>query len=193
MNRPNEQNPGSQAQRVCPWWCCFTFDNFVRRWLQNPVHIVEPYVKPGDSALDVGPGMGYFTIPIARLVGEKGQVIAADLQPEMLAAIKRRAAKAGVLERVRLHQCQADNIGVKGPVDFALAFWMVHEVPDKPRVLSQIAEALKTSGLLLLVEPRIHVSTSAFQKTIEIAQKSGFHINLCPSIFFSHSVLCRKR
>jgi 2-polyprenyl-3-methyl-5-hydroxy-6-metoxy-1,4-benzoquinol methylase len=58
------------AHRVCPPWCCFTFDNVFRRLLQNPNRILKPYVKPGWTVLDVGPGMGYFTIPLAKWSGK---------------------------------------------------------------------------------------------------------------------------
>ena len=51
---------GVRDKHVCPWWLCFTFDNFVRRIFQNPEKIAEPYVHEGDTVLDVGPGMGYF-------------------------------------------------------------------------------------------------------------------------------------
>jgi len=67
-------------KHVCPWWCCFTFDNFLRKLLHNSEKILQPYVAEGNTILDIGPGMGYFTIPLARMVGEKGKVIAADIQ-----------------------------------------------------------------------------------------------------------------
>ena len=82
--------------RVCPWWMCFTFDNLLRRLIQNPEKTIEPYVHPGDTVLDVGPGMGYFSIPLAKKVGEKGKVFAADVQIEMLNALQKRARRANV-------------------------------------------------------------------------------------------------
>ena len=50
-----------------------------RRWVQDPEEIVKPYVRRGSTVLDIGCGMGYFTIPLAGLVGEEGQVIALDI------------------------------------------------------------------------------------------------------------------
>ena len=87
---------------VCPPWCCFTFDNAFRRLLQDPNRILRPYIKQGWTVLDIGPGMGYFTIPMARLVGDTGKIIAADLQQEMLDGVDHRAYKAGVQERIKL-------------------------------------------------------------------------------------------
>jgi ubiquinone/menaquinone biosynthesis C-methylase UbiE len=179
-------------QRVCPWWLCFTFDNFLRRLVQNPERILRPYVKPGWTTLDVGPGIGYFTIPLARLVGSSGNVIAVDLQKEMLEGIRRRALKAGVLDRIQLHQTTPDTIGFKGPVDFCLAFWMVHEVPNRVHLLKEIAAALKPGGLFLLVEPNLHVSRVNFQDTLQAARAAGLVVKDEPHIFFSTSVLLQK-
>jgi ubiquinone/menaquinone biosynthesis C-methylase UbiE len=193
----NERKPESSTQtpvsmQVCPWWCCFTFDNFLRRWLQNPTRVVRPYLKTGDKVLDVGPGMGYFSIPLAKLVGDSGRVIAADLQPQMLNAIQRRAIKAGVEKRIQLHRCRPDQIGVSEKVDFALAFWMVHEVPDKARFLAEIASIVKPGGLFLLCEPKVHVTGQAFAATLQTALKFGFKVVAKPPIFISQAVLLKK-
>ncbi len=120
--------------------------------MQNPEKVLKPYIQEGWTALDVGPGMGYFTITLARLVGAQGTVIAADLQQQMLNTLYKRALKAGVQERIKLHKCLPESIGVTEQVDFALAFWMVHEVPDQKHFLGEIAAILKPGGLLLLAE-----------------------------------------
>jgi ubiquinone/menaquinone biosynthesis C-methylase UbiE len=97
---------------MCPWWLCFTFDNFLRRRFQNPSKIMSSYVKNGYIVLDIGPWMGYFTITIAKLVGPSGKVIAADLQKHMLDAIYRRAVKAGVQSQIIPLQTNPNEIGV---------------------------------------------------------------------------------
>jgi len=57
--------------------------------------------------------MGYFSIPLARMVGETGKVIAADVQPEMLRALWMRAKRAGVEHQIITHLCEADSLGLK--------------------------------------------------------------------------------
>jgi ubiquinone/menaquinone biosynthesis C-methylase UbiE len=113
-------------KHVCPWWLCFTFDNIFRKLIHDPVKILRPYIKTGDMVLDTGPGMGYFTIPLAQMVGEKGRVIAADIQERMLLALAKRAEQAGVEKRIILHLCSPDSLGLQEKVNFILAFWMVH-------------------------------------------------------------------
>jgi 2-polyprenyl-3-methyl-5-hydroxy-6-metoxy-1,4-benzoquinol methylase len=136
--------------------------------------------------------MGYFTIPMARLVGDTGKVIAADLQQEMLDGVDHRALKAGVQERIKLQLAKTESIGISEPIDFCLAFWMVHEVPDRTHFLNEIASKLKPDGLMLIAEPRIHVSKENFEKTLEIAKSAGLSVTVVPKIFLSHTALLKK-
>ena len=190
--QPEKDLATTTAHPVCPPWCCFTFDNIFRRLLQNPNRILRPYIKPGWTVLDVGPGMGYFTIPLARLVGDKGKVIAADIQHQMLDSLDHRAFKAGVQERIKLRLTKTDSIGLSESIDFCLAFWMVHEVPDRGRFLGEIASKLKPDGLMLIAEPRIHVSKEHFAKTLEIAKSAGLAVTDTPKIFLSHTAMLKK-
>jgi ubiquinone/menaquinone biosynthesis C-methylase UbiE len=176
-------------KHVCPWWLCFTFDNLLRRLVQNPEKVVEPYVHEGDIVLDVGPGMGYFSIPLAKIVGEKGKVIAADVQLKMLNALQKRAKRAGVEQRITLHLCKKDSLGLNTKFDFALAFWMVHEVPDQESFFKEIRSLLKPNGRLLISEPKIHVTMAKYDETIEKAIRAGFVLKSNPSISLSRSTL----
>jgi len=178
-----------RERHVCPWWVCFTFDNFVRKLFHNPENILAPYVHEGDTVLDVGPGMGYFSIPLARMVGDGGKVIAADVQPQMLAALRKRAKKQGVEGRIVPHLSEADSMGVRESIDFAVAFWMVHEVADQSNFFHEMGLLLKPEGTLLLAEPTIHVTRVMFEKTLKIAREAGFTLTDSPKIFMSRTAL----
>jgi len=169
MNGKNVPSPS----RVCPWWLAPTFDNPLRRWVHNPERILGDLVGTGDWALDLGCGMGYFTIALAQRVGPGGQVIAVDLQEQMLRRARQRAERAGVVERIRFHRNTPQSIGLVEAVDFALAFWMVHEVARPEDFLREVRGLLKPGAHFLLVEPVLHVSQAAFQRTIDIAQSAG--------------------
>ncbi len=179
-------------KHVCPRWLCFTFDNVFRKLLQDPHKILRPYIRKGDTVLDVGPGIGYFTIPLAEMVGDSGRVIAADIQQEMLAAIKKRAQHAGILQRIELQLATSASLGVKTKVDFILAFWMVHEVPDKQRFMAELYSLLKGDGKFLMVEPNFHVSKAKFAQTVHLALKAGFTLGYSPHISLSKSALFIK-
>jgi ubiquinone/menaquinone biosynthesis C-methylase UbiE len=178
---------------VCPWWLIHTFDNPLRRLVQKPERILQDIVHPGDVCLDLGCGIGYFTIPMAGIVGPSGTVTAADLQPEMLAGVKRRAEKSGLSSRIRLHQADASGLHFEAASDFALAFWMVHEVPDQGSLLQQIRAALKPGGRFLLVEPKVHVRPAAFVRTVSLAEKTGLTKVKPLNVFFSRAVLMVNR
>jgi len=161
---------------VCPWWGGYFIDNPLRRLFHNPAKIVGPYVGPGMTVMDVGCGMGFCSIAMAKIVGDSGQVIAIDLQQKMLEVLRQRAAKAGVADRIVLHKCQQNRLGIVAQADFALAFMMVHEVPDQRRLLAEIQACLKPGGKLLVAEPKIHVSRKAFGKTVALAGEVGLNV-----------------
>jgi ubiquinone/menaquinone biosynthesis C-methylase UbiE len=150
------------------------------------------YVSKGMTVLDVGCGMGFFSIGLAKLVGDKGCVIAADVQSKMLEAMQKRSEKNGLSSIIRLHKSEPNRLGVDTPVDFILAFWMVHEVPNSKLFFHQIRACLKSNGRILIVEPKLHVSSKRFQETVALAQESGLNFCETPSIKFSRSVIFKK-
>lgn len=180
------------AKHVCPWWLAYTFDNPLRRIFHKPEEIFDPYLLKGMTALDLGCGMGYFSIGMARLVGESGRIISVDLQQKMLDTMMRRAGKAGVAGRITPRLCTEDNIAVHEEGDFALAFWMAHETPDELRFLTQVHAVLKKSAKLLLAEPKGHVTGAEFKKTLAIARDVGFTLIDSPVISLSHAALVEK-
>ncbi|MFH1136416.1 MAG: methyltransferase domain-containing protein [Pseudomonadota bacterium] len=183
------------ADHVCPWYLAYTFDNIGRKLVHPPDRVFGPHLFQGATVLDVGPGLGFSSISMAGLIGPTGRVIAVDLQQKMLDRLNKRAEKAGVAARIETRRCGPASLGVddlKGRVDFANAFWMVHEVPDQPGLLAQIHQALAGPGRLLLVEPRFHVSEGDFVKTIDLAREAGFTPDHRPAVTFSRAVLLKK-
>jgi 2-polyprenyl-3-methyl-5-hydroxy-6-metoxy-1,4-benzoquinol methylase len=174
---------------VCPWWVCFTFDNPLRKLLHNPKAILSPYVHLGDRAIDIGPGMGYFTLPLARLVGPEGHVIAIDVQEKMLSALRSRAKKNGVSEIIEAHLASQKSLGIHEKADFILAFWMAHEVPDQSSFFREIRALLRPNGSLLLAEPIVHVPKKYFLRTLQSAIEIGLVVKESPKIRLSHSAL----
>lgn len=183
------------AGRVCPWWLGYFHLGPIRRWLQNPEKILSPYVKPGMKLLDIGPGMGFFTLEMANFVGPEGQVIAIDLQPKMISALERRAKRAGLSERIDARICGAGSLGaddLAGSVDFAFGFYVVHEVPDVPGFMKQVHTLLIQAGKFLMVEPANHISHEDFELNIGTACGVGFSVADRPEIRKSRAVLFAK-
>jgi ubiquinone/menaquinone biosynthesis C-methylase UbiE len=176
---------------VCPTQCAFFLDNWIRRWIQPPGRIVGEYVQTGDKALDIGCGPGFFTLEMARLVGPAGRVYAIDLQAAMLAKVGRKAARKGLSERIRLHQCRTNQIGLSIQADFALAYYMVHETPSVDDFLEEVYQMVRPGGRLLVVEPKMHVSRKAFVTMCQTGERLGWEIEDTPTGKGGRSVVYR--
>ena len=118
-----------ENNRICPVERSGSLDTTFRKWLQDSQKILHPYVKEGMTAVDFGCGPGFFTVDMAHMVGESGRVIAVDLQEGMLQKLREKIQGTEHEERIMLHKCEEDNIGIAEQVDFILAFYVVHEVP----------------------------------------------------------------
>ncbi len=180
---------------VCPWWLVYTFDNPLRRLLHSPEKILGPNLKKGMTAADLGCGMGFFSIGMARMVGDSGKVISVDIQQKMLDILQKRALKAGIGDRIHTHCATPNNIGLarySGRIDLALSFWMVHETPHIENFIAEIFSLVKAGGKYLLVEPKGHVSQAQFQRITDAAVQAGFHVLDHPRIALSHAIWFQK-
>lgn len=179
---------------VCPWLVGYLLACPLRRWLHDPASLLRPHVREGMTVLEPGPGMGYFTIELARLVGPSGRVIAVDIQPKMIAALKRRAAKAGLAERLDARVATPDSLclaDLSGRVDFTLAFAMVHEMPSSASFFAEAAMASRPGATMLLAEPAGHVGDNAFTQELNDAAGAGFSVVDRLTIRRSHAALLR--
>jgi len=181
-----------RKNRVCPVERAGSLDNKLRRWFQDPQKILRAYVKKGMTVLDLGCGPGFFSVDLAQMVGESGRIIASDLQDGMLQKLQSKIQGTELEERIILHKCEDDKIGIEEQVDFILAFYMVHEIPHQDMFFKEIETILKTNGLILIVEPPFHVSKKAFKQTVERAQETGLIAGEGPKVFFSKTVILKK-
>jgi ubiquinone/menaquinone biosynthesis C-methylase UbiE len=179
-------------ERLCNWRHVHLFDNFLRPLVHSTKKLFGPHVKAGATALDIGCGRGFASLGLARLVGAGGKVIAADLQPEMLDMVRERAERAGLADRILLHSCAPDRLGVEEKVDFALAFWMVHEVPDRRAFLEELHSVLVPGGRFFVAEPKFHVSRRELEHMIEEAGEVGMRVFSRPKVRLSRGVVLER-
>ena len=183
---------GNDKHRVCPVALAGHLDNRLRRWFQNASKILTPYIKEGMAVMDLGCGPGFFSIDIAYMVGRNGRVIASDLQDGMLQKLRKKIRGTELEERIILHKCGENGIGFSENVDFVLAFYMVHEVPDQKEFFKEVESILKPGGQALIVEPPFHVSKKAFEETIRTAGNTGLIPAERPKVFLGRTVVLKK-
>jgi SAM-dependent methyltransferase len=181
-----------ERNRICPVELAPSLDSRLRRLLQNPHDILAPFVREGMTVLDIGCGPGYFSIEMAGLVGAGGKVISADLQEGMLAELRNKIKGSPLEPRIKFVLCSKGDINVSVAVDFILAFYMVHEVPDKNALFKQLRAVLRQEGQILLVEPKFfHVSRAEWRKTTAVATANAFRVNQGPKLRFSWSAVLK--
>jgi ubiquinone/menaquinone biosynthesis C-methylase UbiE len=122
---------------------------------EDPQRMLEQLqVKPGMVVCDMGCGNGFYSLPLAALVGESGKVLAVDIQPEMLQLLSRRAATEGIDHIDMLLGTPLDPKLPVGVVDLVLMVDVYHEFSHPQAMLSAIRKSLKPDGRIALVEFR---------------------------------------
>lgn len=185
MSGNHEVFPVSRASYLDGWW---------RRFKYQPGRLVNTYVRPGDTVLDIGCGPGLFTLPIARRVGENGKVIAVDLQEGMLEILKEKAAQDGILARIQLHKAESHSLALEytGHIDVAFGCCVVHEVPDAARLMQEVFSLISPGGTFLIAEPKHEVPADEFETTLAMAASAGFIRIGTPFVLRSHTALLMK-
>jgi ubiquinone/menaquinone biosynthesis C-methylase UbiE len=177
---------------VCPWWLAYTFDNRLRLLAHNPGKLFGKYVRPDMTVVDLGCGLGFNSMGLAKLVGNSGKVVALDIQQKMLDVVMKRAKKMGIENRIEPHLALGNDLNLHVKAQFILAFYMVHEVPDPDRLMAQVADNLSVGGLFMMVEPPFHVSKKGFDESIARAETLGLVLEDRYKILFGRTAVLRK-
>jgi ubiquinone/menaquinone biosynthesis C-methylase UbiE len=108
--------------------------------------------EPGERILEIGPGVGYYTLDMAEWVGSEGTIEIFDLQQEFLDHTSRRASGRG-LGNVVATQGDATALPYENASIDAVALTAVlGEIPDPVAALREIARVLKPTGRLVVGE-----------------------------------------
>jgi 2-polyprenyl-3-methyl-5-hydroxy-6-metoxy-1,4-benzoquinol methylase len=185
----------SETHRVAPWWVGYLLLSPLRRWIQDPARILGPLVGPGQTVLEVGPAMGFFTLPLARLVGPAGRVIAVDCQERMLGRLRARATRAGLRDRIDARCCPPESLAVadlREQVDFVLAFNVLHEAAEPARMIGEMAASLRAGGRLMLSEPQRHVAPELFAQEGGFCREAGLQELARPDVRLQRTVVFQR-
>jgi 2-polyprenyl-3-methyl-5-hydroxy-6-metoxy-1,4-benzoquinol methylase len=174
--KTTENDMSKGKKHVCPWWMGYLLASPLRRLKENPTEILAPHVREGMTVVDFGSAMGFFSLPLATLVGKTGRVVCLDIQEKMLTTLTKRARKAGLGDRIetRLIADDAPNVtDLAGQVDFVLAAHVIHETLDAKRAMTDLAALLNPGGRMIVREPGGHVSKDDFAATLKLGTDAG--------------------
>jgi len=135
----------------------------------NPYKLLNAAgLKPGQKVLEVGCGPGFFTIPAARIVGEKGRVYALDINPVAVEAVRRKIKERG-LKNVEVILADASKTGLpEESIDVAFLFGVIHALNDVDAVMQEMHRVLKARGVL-----SIQKSWWSEKKLLDTVTKNG--------------------
>jgi ubiquinone/menaquinone biosynthesis C-methylase UbiE len=150
----------------------------LRRQYLDPGEVLGMYgVGAGMTILEAGCGTGIFTVQIARMVGDLGQVHAVDLQEPMLTRTRMRVHGAGVSNLVHLHHCGLYDVPLPDDsIDLAVMVSTLGEIPDKPAALSELRRLLKPGGRLGITDELLFPAHVLARSARRWAEDAGFRI-----------------
>jgi ubiquinone/menaquinone biosynthesis C-methylase UbiE len=126
-----------------------------REETEQPEKVLDSLeLKPGMTVVDLGAGVGYFTLRLARRVGPEGKVLGVEVQEEMLRGLKERAAKEGVENVVPILATEKDPRLSEDTADLVLMVDVYHELAHPREVMAAVRKALRSKGRVVLVEYR---------------------------------------
>ena len=179
-----------------PIWAGYLHLNPLRKLLQNPNKILKPYVNEAMTVADIGCMMGFNSLPLAKMVGAKGKVICVDIQENMIRLLEKRAAKAGLSGRIQTIICNDGSLCLddfKGKIDFALVIGVEHEIQGSSKFFSELNQAMKPAGRLLVAQPKWFVSKTDFERIVSVVKSNGFEVTDRPQIKGLMTVLLEKK
>ena len=138
----------------CPFSDTAILETPLRALVASPARVLGAFdLRPGDCVLEIGPGIGYYSVEAARRVGAQGRLICLDLQRDMLLKVQRRLQQNGLRENVDLICASATDIPLESnSVDHVLLITVLGEIPDRPRALGEIQRVLRLNGELSVSE-----------------------------------------
>jgi SAM-dependent methyltransferase len=175
----------------CPSSLGWLVDNPLRRRYMRPA-LERVGLRPGETALELGPGPGAFTVEAARRLGPEGRLIAVDIQPQMIARVEQKVREAG-LTNVETHVGSAYELPVPdATVDRAFLVTVLPEIPDPVRALREIHRVLKPGGHLSVTEEFGDPDYPRRITTIGWAEAAGFSLEACHGSFWVYTLSFRR-
>jgi arsenite methyltransferase len=148
------QAPGEHVHRLHgdPAAYIKALEDPARDAYQKPHEVIEALaLKPGEIIADIGSGSGYFTLRMARHVGDTGHVYGVDVNPDMIRHLNERLRDAGVLN-VSTILARPDDPLLPQPVDRFVIVDVWHHVDEQPKYLAVMKKHLRPGGQVVMID-----------------------------------------
>lgn len=131
----------------------YKLDNAKRRELLPPEQtLIRIGLHEGDTMADIGCGIGYFTIPASKIVGNSGKIFAMDILPEMLEEVDIKV-KENNISNIKTILTEENDLKLEdGKITVAFISNVLHEAEDKEKFLSEIKRSISSKGRIAIVE-----------------------------------------
>jgi FkbM family methyltransferase len=151
-------------------------------------------IRPGMRVLDVGCGPGRLALPVARLVGESGEVVGLDVQRRMLQRLERRAAARRLTNIRTVHAAAGRGALESDYYDLALLASVLGEIPadERQAAVDEIAEALRSGGVLAIAEGRPDPHRQSKEAVLASTEAAGLGLLRVDSVWLGFLVQVGK-
>jgi ubiquinone/menaquinone biosynthesis C-methylase UbiE len=168
----------------------------LRGWVQPPRRIVRRSgIRPGMDVLEIGPGIGVVTVPLARRVGPGGTVACLDLQQAMLDGLLARLARPENADIVNVETVCANAQEMPLPdasFDAVILVEVLGEVPDKAAALAECLRVLRPGGLLAVTEMIVDPDYSLPSTIERLCAQAGFRLEARAGGFWDYTLVFVK-
>jgi precorrin-6B methylase 2 len=152
------------------WMIRLMHDNPLLPHLKNPYKLLEAAgLRPGQKVMEVGCGPGFFTIPAAKIVGEKGLIYATDVNHRAIKRVEEKMREHGI-DNIKPILGNAANSGLQdGSIDLAFIFGLRYLAGGLSNLVSEMHRILKAGGILSFEK-----TMGSDDKLVEEVEKAGF-------------------
>lgn len=111
-------------------------------------------LRANQSVVHLGCGAGFYIIPAARIVGEKGKVVGVDIRPDMLAEVDNKAQQFGLDAIVKTFRANIENTPgsplAEHSMDWVLVYNILHQ-SDPQKVFQEARRVVSVKGRVVVV------------------------------------------
>jgi precorrin-6B methylase 2 len=170
---------------------------------EQPAKLIKALkIQPGTVLADIGAGSGYYAFRFAPLVGDKGKILAVDIQPEMLDMIRKRMKAQNVVNVEPIQGTETDPKLPAGGVDLILMVDVYHEFSHPYEMTQAMVKALKSGGRLVFVEFRLEDESVPIKRVHKMSQKQVMremapfplrHVETLDMLPWQHVIIFEKK